>query len=98
MKLRDVGAAAAKEWFEQILQWSRKKITIDDNLDVAIVTAYIGTAETELGHSLGRVPRYVIPVASYPNGTDKITFTKAPTEDKLFLSRGTAGQQTLILA
>jgi hypothetical protein len=97
LKLRDLGNKPAIEWFQQILEWSRKKLTFDDNIDCVIITAYIGASETEVGHPLGRTPRYIIPVASYPNGTDGISFTKEPTHEKLFLSRANAGVQTLIL-
>ncbi len=98
MKLNDLGADAAKQWFQQILEWSRRKITLDDNIDCVTVTAYIGTSETEVGHPLGRAPRYIIPIALYPNGTSGIGFTsKAPTIDKMFLTRTTAGVQTLLL-
>lgn len=97
MKLRDFGKDAAYEWFQQILEFSRKKITFDDNVDCQILTVNIGIAETEIGHSLGRTPRYVIEVASYPNGTAGIQFTKEPTNQKLYLKRGTAGQCTLFL-
>lgn len=97
MILRDVGAAAAKEWFEQILQWSRKKITLDDNLDCVFVTAYIATTETEIGHPLGRTPRYIIEVAAYPNGTAGISFSRESKIDKVYLKRATAGTCTLLM-
>lgn len=97
MKLRDIGENAAKEWFQQILDWSKKKISIDDNLDCQVLAANIGTSETEIGHSLGRTPRYVIEVASYPHGTAGISFTREPTHQKLWMTRATAGQCTLLL-
>lgn len=97
MKLRDFGLDASREWFQQILEWSRKRITLEDNVDCQIITANINTSETVIGHSLGRTPRLVIPVASYPYGTAHISFTKEPTAEKLFLTRSTAGLQALIL-
>jgi len=97
MNLVDYGENAPRSWFQQVLQWSRKKITFDDNIDCQILTVNIGVAETEVGHSLGRVPRYVIPVASYPNGTAEINFTKPSDLNRLFLKRSTAGVCTLIL-
>ncbi len=97
MKLRDIGDSALREWFNQILEWSRKKITFDDNIDCVFVTANIGTSQTEVGHSLGRTPKYIIEVASYPNGTAGISFTKAPEPSKIFVKRATAGECTLLL-
>lgn len=96
MRLRDFGATAPREWFQQILEWSRKKITFQDNIDCQFLTVNIGTTETEVGHSLGRTPRYIIEVASYPNGTAGIEFTREPTNQKLFLKRNTAGTCTLL--
>lgn len=103
MKLRDLGENALREWFNQILEWSRKKITIDDNLDCVFVTGYVGTTQTEVGHSLGRVPKYILEVAAFPYGTAGIKFSdgtnavKEPTIDKIFIARATAGQCTLML-
>lgn len=97
MKLRDFGADAARDWWNQLLEWSRKRITFDENMDCVSVTSYIATTETEVGHSLGRIPKYVLEVASFPNGTKGIEFTKEPTNQKLFLKRGTAGNCTLLL-
>ena len=97
MKLLDFGDTASRSWFQQILEWSRKKITFDDNIDCATVTAYIGTTETQVGHPLGRTPRYIIEVAAYPNGTAGISFTKEPDYKNLYLTRSVAGKCTLIL-
>lgn len=97
MKLIDFGSDAPRTWFQQILEWSRKKITFDDNVDCQILTVNIGTSETEVGHSLGRAPRYIIEVASYPNGTAGINFTKESDNKRVFLKRNTAGMCTLIL-
>jgi hypothetical protein len=97
MKLREFASDATAQWFKQIFEWSRKKITFEDNVDCQFLTVNIGTAETEVGHSLGRTPRYVIEVASYPNGTAGVSFTKEPTNTKLFLKRAVAGSCTLLL-
>jgi hypothetical protein len=97
MKLRDLGVDAAREWFQQLLEWSRKKITVDDNWDASVLKTYLGTAETVVDHTLGRTPRYIWEVASFPHGTAGISFTKEPTNAKLFLKRSTAGECTLIL-
>jgi len=98
MKLRDLGREAAREWFEQILEWSRKRLTFEDNLDCAFVTFEVQTTETEVPHSLGRIPKYIMEVAAYPNGTAGISFTtKPPENDKIYIQRATAGTCTLLL-
>lgn len=97
MKLRDLGENAARDWFLQILEWSRKKFTFDDNLDCIFITKTIGTTETEIPHALGRVPKYVLEVAQFPNGTAGINFTRASTNDRIYLKRSVAGTCTLLL-
>lgn len=98
MILRDFGQTAAREWFQQILSWSRKKITFDDNMDCQILRVKIGTGETQISHALGRVPVLILEAAAYPGGTAGITFTnKAPTVDTLWLKRSVDGECTLIL-
>lgn len=97
MKLRDFGVDASREWFQQILEWSKKRVSIDENLDVQIIEADIGTSETRIGHALGRVPRGIIPVMKYPYGVQALSFTKEPTIDSIFLSRAVAGRQSLII-
>lgn len=96
MKLRDYGTDQTREWFQQILQWSQGKINLD-NFDAKLVTANIGTSETIVGHSLGRIPQVIIPVLSYPHGVVDLSFTKAPTLDSLYLSASTAGIRALLL-
>lgn len=97
MKLRDYGESYTREFFQQILQWSRKKISFEDNVDCQILTTYIDTAETKVPHNLGRVPQIIIPVAKFPYGTSTIAFSRENSENTLFLTRGVAGYQTLIL-
>ena len=100
MKLRDFGVDAAREWYQQLLEWSRKKVTLEDNVDCVFVTATIGTSETAIGHTLGRIPKYVIPVGSWVSGATivrAITLTKAPTVDQVYVSSASAGKQTLLL-
>lgn len=97
MKLRDYGFEQSREWFQQILQWSKKKITFEENIDGIELLTYLTTSETEVGHTLGRIPKTITPVAKFPHGTSGIEFTRAPTIDKLFLSRSSAGYQWLRL-
>jgi hypothetical protein len=100
MILRDFGVDAAREWFQQVLEWSRKKVTVQDNIDCVFVTATISTSETAIGHGLGRVPQYVIPVASWAQGATMvrdITMTKAPTKDQIYVSSSASGKQMLML-
>ena len=97
MKLRDFGKDAPESWFQQILEWSRRKITFSDNIDCVFVTVDIATTETMVGHTLGRVPKYVLEMASWPNSALGVELTKAPTSNKLFIKRGTSGETTLLL-
>ncbi|MFM2117268.1 MAG: hypothetical protein RL316_458 [Bacteroidota bacterium] len=98
MKLRDFGETAIRDWFTQVLEWSRKKITFDDNIDCVFLTANINTTETVLRHNLGRSPKYVLEAAIFPGGTTGgISLTKAPTIDTLYIKKSTAGQSTLLL-
>ncbi len=106
MKLFDYGESATKSWFRQILEWSKKKVSISDNLDCIIIAARIGTSETQIGHSLGRKPFGCIEVCSYPspkavstevNGTAGIQMTKDSTEQALFLKRTSAGECYLLV-
>ena len=85
MKLRDYGELQPREWFQQLLQWSRKKITFEENMDGIELLAYLNTSETEIGHALGRMPKSITPVAKFPYGVAAISFTRAPTIDKLFM-------------
>lgn len=98
MKMENfTGNVPDTSWFQRLLEMTRKKITIEDNIDGIFVTANIGTSETEIGHALGRAPRYIIEVAAYPNGTAGISFTKEPTHEKVYLKRNVAGNCTLLL-
>lgn len=97
MKLRDFGENAPRSWFRQILEWSQRGVSIQDNLDAQIIEADIGTSETRVGHNLGRIPKGVIPIMVFPHGITGLQFTKAPTADSLFLSRSSAGRQALII-
>jgi len=97
MKLPDLVGMPDISWFQRLIELTRKKLTFDDNVDCQILTVNIGTTETEVGHALGRTPRYIIPIASYPNGTAGIQFTKESDNKRVFLKRDVAGVQSLIL-
>lgn len=100
MKLRDfgqLGQPKLDQWLQQIFNFSRNSISFEDNMDVIFQNVYIGTSETEVQHNLGRTPKAVIEVAAYPYGTAGISHTKAPTEDFLYLSRGSAGNCQLMI-
>lgn len=97
MKLRDFGTQAVDSWFNQLLEWSRKKITLQDNVDCIFVTANISTVETTVGHQLGRIPQYIIEVSRWPNSAKGIELTQAPTAEKLFIKRSSSGETTLLL-
>lgn len=99
MKLDDIPGTELpdRNWFQKVLDLTRNKISFFDNLDGVFVETYLETTETKVRHSLGRVPRYVFEVASYPNGTAGISFTQAATNSELFLKRSTAGSCTLFI-
>jgi len=97
MKLEGFGESPDRSWFQRLLEFTRKKISFEDNIDGIFINANIGLNETEVGHSLGRAPQYVIEVASYPNGTAGISFTKASTANQLYLKRTVAGACTLFI-
>lgn len=90
------GDRPERGWFLQLLT-GLKKLTFDENIDCVKIRVNIGTTETQVGHPLGRTPRYIIEVAAYPDGTAGIQFTRAPTNDKIWLTRTTAGNCTLLL-
>lgn len=97
MKLRDFGEDQNRSWFQQILEWSRKKISVEDNIDCVILSVSIGTSETIVDHPLGRIPKGIINVLSYPNNTSEMTWTRAPEQSRLFIQARTAGTYTLLL-
>lgn len=98
MKLREFGPEAARDWFQQIFEWSRNKVSFSDNLDLQTLTVSINTTETEVGHSLGRAPQLILIAATYPSiGTVGVSLTRPPEKDKVWLKASTAGSCTLLL-
>ena len=97
MKLFDFGENQNRSWFQQILEWSRKKISVEDNLDCVILTVQIATTETIVDHTLGRVPKGIIPVLQWPNNISELSWTKEPTSTRLFLKQRVAGTMTLLM-
>lgn len=97
MKLFDIGDDQPRAWFQQLLEWSRKKITFDDNIDCVFLTVNISTSETVIEHSLGRVPKGIIPVAQYPNNITELSWTREPTNRNLYLKQRISGAMTLLI-
>lgn len=97
MKLTDFGDKPDNTWFRNILEWSRKKISLDDNLDCVTMSVEIATTETKIGHSLGRVPKGVIPLLQFPGATIEMTMTNAPTNNLLFISARVKGTYGLLI-
>lgn len=98
LRLEDItGDTPPKSWFQRLLEMTRNKISFEENLDGIFLTVNVGTSETEIGHSLGRAPKYILEVASYPNGIAGIQWTRAPAVDKVWLTRTSAGQCTLFM-
>lgn len=97
MKLKDYGETPDRSFFQSILEWSRKKVGIDDNLDCVTIETYLGTSETIVDHPLGRVPKGIISILSFPNNTTELTWDKAPTNSRLFIHARTAGKYSLLI-
>lgn len=101
MRLPDIGPDGdqswVRGWLQRLVEWSRKKITFEDNIDCVFHRVYLRTTSTKVGHPLGRTPRYIIEVAAYPDGTAGIQYTAEPTNTDLYLSRTSAGWCTLLL-
>lgn len=97
MKLDSFGDMPDKNWFQKLLELTRRRISFDDNIDGIFLTKNIGVAETRIGHNLGRIPKYIFEVAAYPNGTAGIQFTKPSTVSEIFLTRTAAGKCTLFI-
>jgi hypothetical protein len=97
LKLFDYGDDQNRSWFQQILEWSRKKISIEDNLDCIILSVNVATTETVVDHTLGRVPRGIIPILQYPNNITEMSWTQEPTNQKLFIKQRVAGKITLLI-
>lgn len=102
MKLQDfgkLGEAKLDQWLQQIFSFSRKSISFEDNIDCVLQTAYIGSSGSQIQHSLGRVPKGVIEVATQQTGTKGISPVVGSqwTEKFIYLSRDTSGESTLII-
>ena len=81
-----------------MIDLSRKKITLDDNVDCQVVDCNLLTTETKVGHNLGRIPKYILPTMSYPNGIKgDLEFTRPPTEKEIYVKCSIAGAYTLIV-
>lgn len=97
MKLIDYGEKESRSWFQQVLEWSRKKITFEDNLDCVTLSAYVGTSETIVDHALGRTPKGIIPVLAYPNNISELSWTREPSAQRLYIKQRVAGNMTLLI-
>jgi len=87
-----------KDFYRQILSWSRKSITLEDNVDCQIIDVNLLTTETKVGHNLGRIPKYILPIMSYPNGIrGDLEFTKSSTEKEIYIKCSVAGAYTLVV-
>lgn len=97
MKLLDYGDQQSRSWFQQILEWSRGKVSFEENLDCVIINVNIATSETVVDHPLGRVPKGIIPVLRWPNNISELSWTREPTDTRLFLSQRVSGPMTLLI-
>ena len=102
MILRDfgkLGQVKLDQWLQQILAFSQKKISFEDNMDSIFQVAYIASGGTQVQHSLGRIPLGVIEVATQQTGTKGISpqVGKEWTNKFIYLNRDTSGDCTLII-
>lgn len=97
MKLTDFGDKPEATWFKNILEWSRKKVSIDDNLDCVTLSVDIATSETAISHPLGRVPKGIIPFLTFPGSLVEMDVTRAPINTQLFLKSRIAVKANLLI-
>jgi hypothetical protein len=97
VNLQDFGESQSRSWFQQILEWSRKKISFEDNIDCIIIEANIATSETIVDHPLGRVPKGIIPVLRWPCNISELSWTREPTNSRLFIKARVAGRMALLI-
>lgn len=97
MRFYDFGSTDTRTFLRQIVEWSQKRVSIQDNMDMQEITAHLNTSETVVQHNLGRIPTGLIPVLKYPNSIKGIEFTKASDASKLYLKRDTAGECTFLI-
>ena len=97
MRLFDLGDKEPRAWYQQLLEWSRKKITFDNNIDCVFLAVNISTSETVIDHPLGRVPKGIIPVLQYPNNISELSWTKEPSNTRLYLKQRVSGKMTLLI-
>lgn len=107
MKLFDFGEQDFRSFIRQILEWSLKRVSLFDNLDCQVLDSVrIETTETQVGHSLGRIPRVVFEacagnsrnaIGTQWNGTVGIALTRQPTTTSIYIKRKEVGETTLVL-
>ncbi len=107
MKLFDFGDNDTRSFIRQILEWSLKRVSLFDNVDCIVLDSVrIETTETQVGHTLGRVPRLVFEscgpnsrnaVGTQWNGTVGIALTRQSTITSVYVKRKEAGETTLVL-
>ena len=104
MKLFDFGERDTRSFFRQLIEWSQKRITLDDNVSCLSVTSNVATTETVIGHKLGRVPRYIVPAFSsetFDGGTlvnlNGLEMTQRPTDKAIYFKKTVQGNVTFLL-
>lgn len=98
MKIMDFGEdTPPRAWYTALIEWSRKKISFDDNIDCVTLNAYVATSETPIGHPLGRVPKGIIPILQFPGSVYEMDMTKASTNTQIYLKSRVAGTVNLLI-
>lgn len=98
MKLIDFGEdTPPRAWYTALIEWSRKKISFDDNIDCVILKVNIATNETAVDHPLGRVPKGIIPILQFPGSVYEMDMTRASTNTQVFIKMRVAGTVNLLI-
>lgn len=97
MRLFDFGGSDTRSFIRQILEWSQKRISFDDNIDVLQMSSFINTSETVIEHKLGRIPKALVPILTYPNKIVSVEFTKSPDATRLYLKAATACEMSFFI-
>lgn len=97
MRLFDYGEKETRSFIRQILEWSQKKVSFVDNIDCLQMASFIGTSETVIEHSLGRIPKALVPILVFPNKIPTLEFTKAPDASKIYIKAGSAAEVSFLI-
>jgi hypothetical protein len=90
LRLFDFGGSDTRSFIRQILEWSQKRVSFEDNIDILQMSSFINTSETVVEHKLGRIPKALVPILTYPNKIVSVEFTKAPDAARIYIKAASA--------